>query len=61
MSNKVEKVQVQIPCQCHAFLKDYANAWDMTMPEVMYEAIKSYIHKHSESCGYITRYWLSVE
>ncbi len=42
-----------MPDQCHAVLKDYANAWDMTMSEVMYEAIRSYIHKHSECCGYI--------
>ena len=42
-----------MPDQCHAVLKDYANAWDMTMSEVMYEAIGSYIYKHSECCGYI--------
>ena len=49
----VKKVQVQMPNQFHAVLKDYANAWDMTMSEVMYEAIGSYIYKHSECCGYI--------
>ena len=44
----MKKVQVQMSNKCHAVLKDYANAWDMTMSEVMYEAIRSYIHKDSE-------------
>lgn len=50
---EMKKVQVQMPDQCHAVLKDYANAWGMTMSEVMYEAMRSYVHKHSECCGYI--------
>ena len=44
----MKKVQVQMSNTCHAVLKDYANAWDMTMSEVMYEAIRSYIHKDSK-------------
>ena len=40
--------------QCHAVLKDYANAWDMTMSEVMYEAIRSFIHKDSEYFEHIS-------
>ena len=44
----MKKVQVQMSNTCHAVLKDYANAWDMTMSEVMYEAIRSYIHEDSE-------------
>ena len=49
----MKKVQVQMSKKCHAVLKDYANAWDMTMSEVMYEAIRSYIHKDSEVFEYI--------
>ena len=40
--------------QCHAVLKDYANAWDMTMSEVMYEAIRSFIHKDSKYFEHIS-------
>ena len=50
----VKKVQVQMPDQCHAVLKDYANAWDMTMSEVMYEAIRSFIHKDSQCFEHIS-------
>jgi hypothetical protein len=59
---EMKKVQVQMPDQCHAVLKDYANAWGMTMSEVMYEAMRSYVHKHSECCEYISiPWWLSVK
>ena len=39
--------------QCHSLLKDYANAWDMTMSEVMYECTRHHIHKHSDICEFI--------
>ena len=51
---KMKKVQVQMSHQCHAVLKDYANAWDMTMSEVMYEAIRSFIHKDSKCFEHIS-------
>lgn len=38
---------------CHSVLKDYANAFDMTMSEVMYEATRHHIHKASLSCGFV--------
>ena len=50
----MKKVQVQMSNQCHAVLKDYANAWDMTMSEVMYEAIRSFIHKDSQYFEHIS-------
>ena len=50
----MKKVQVQMSHQCHAVLKDYANAWDMTMSEVMYEAIRSFIHKDSQCFEHIS-------
>ena len=50
----MKKVQVQMSNQCHAVLKDYANAWNMTMSEVMHEAIRSYIHKDSEFFEHIS-------
>ena len=53
----MKKVQVQMSNKCHAVLKDYANAWDMTMSEVMYEAIRSYIHKDSEFFNISIPYW----
>ena len=40
--------------QCHAVLKDYANAWGMTMSEVMHEAIRSFIHKDSKCFEHIS-------
>ena len=49
----MKKVQVQMSNTCHAVLKDYANAWGMTMSEVMYEAIRSYIHKNTEHFEHI--------
>jgi hypothetical protein len=49
----MKKLQVQMPDPCHAVLKDYANAWGMTMSEVMYEATRCFMHKHSENCEYI--------
>jgi hypothetical protein len=49
----MKKIQVQMQDVCHAALKDYANAWGMTMSEVMYEATRCFMHKHSENCGYI--------
>ena len=39
--------------QCHSLLKEYANAWNMTMSEVMYECTRHHIHKHSNTCEYI--------
>ena len=39
--------------QCHAVLKDYANAWDVTMSEVLYEAARCLIHKSSEECPFV--------
>ena len=51
---EMKKVQVQMSNKCHAVLKDYANAWDMTMSEVMYEAIRSFIHKDSEYFEHIS-------
>ena len=50
----MKKVQVQMSNQCHAVLKDYANAWDMTMSDVMYEAIRSFIHKDSQCFEHIS-------
>ena len=50
---EMKKVQVQMSNTCHAVLKDYANAWGMTMSEVMYEAIRSYIHKNTEHFEHI--------
>jgi hypothetical protein len=49
----IKKVHVQMSSECHSLLKDYANAFDMTMSEVGYEAIRSYMHKHSRDCNYI--------
>ena len=49
----MKKIQVQMSDQCHAVLKDYANAWDMTMSEVLYEAARCLIHKSSEECPYV--------
>ena len=49
----MKKVQVQLDDSFHSLLKDYANAWGMTMSEVCAEAVKSYMHKHSKCCGYI--------
>lgn len=49
----MKKVQVQMSDQCHAMLKDYANAWNMTMSEVLYEATRCAMHKNSESCSFI--------
>jgi len=43
-----------MPEKCHALLKDYANAFDMTMSEVMYESMRCFVHKHSDCCGYIS-------
>ena len=49
----MKKVQVQMSDQCHAMLKDYANAWDMTMSEVLYEATRCLMHKSCDSCAFI--------
>ena len=49
----MKRVQVQMSDQCHAVLKDYANAWDMTMSEVLYEAARCLIHKSSEECPFV--------
>ena len=50
----MKKVQVSMSDHDHAVLKDYANAFDMTMSEVLYEASRHHIHKHSRSCGFIS-------
>ena len=50
----MKKVQVQMSDECHAVLKDFANAWDMTMSEVLYECTRQHIHRSSESCPYIS-------
>ena len=39
--------------QCHSLLKEHANAWNMTKPEVMHECTRHHIHKHSNTCEYI--------
>jgi hypothetical protein len=39
--------------QCHAVLKDFANAWDLTMSEVLYEAARCLIHKSSDECPFV--------
>ena len=49
----MKKLQVQLSDQEHSLLKDYANAWDMTMSQVCAEALRSYVHKHSRECEYI--------
>lgn len=49
----MKKVQVTMPDNEHAALKDYCSAFDVTMSEVMYEAAKLYMHKHSGKCGHI--------
>lgn len=49
----MKKLQVQLQDETHSLLKDYANAWDMTMSDVCAEALRSYMHKHSRDCGYI--------
>jgi len=49
----MKKVQVTMPDNEHAALKDYCSAFDVTMSEVMYEAAKLYMHKHAEKCGHI--------
>lgn len=38
---------------CHSVLKVYANAFDMTMSEVLYESTRHHIHKSSLSCGFV--------
>jgi hypothetical protein len=49
----LKKVQVQMSDECHSLLKEYANTWNMTMSETMYECTKHHIHKHSDSSEYI--------
>ncbi len=49
----MKKVQVQMSDDCHAVLKDFANAWGMTMSDVMYECARSHIHKMSKDCPYV--------
>jgi len=49
----MKKVQVQMSDKCHAVLKDFANAWDMTMSEVLYECARANIHKMSKDCPYV--------
>lgn len=50
----MKKVQVQMSEECHAVLKDFANAMDMTMSEVLYECVRCHIHKCSDSCPYVS-------
>lgn len=42
-----------MPYNEHAALKDYANAFGLTMSEVMYEATKSFMHRHRQKCSHI--------
>ena len=49
----MKKVQVSMTDHCHSVLKDYANAFGMTMSEVLYEATRHHIHKSSLSCGFV--------
>ena len=49
----MKKIQVQMSDECHAVLKDFANAWGMTMSEVMYECARTHIHKMSADCPYV--------
>jgi hypothetical protein len=49
----LKKIQVQMSDECHAVLKDYANAWGLTMSEVMYEAARCLIHKSSNDCPFV--------
>lgn len=37
----------------HSLLKDYANAWNMTMSEVMHECTRHHMNEHSNRCKYI--------
>ena len=50
----MKKVQVQMSDECHAVLKDFANAVDMTMSEVLYECARANIHKMSNDCPYVS-------
>ena len=50
----MKKVQVQMSDECHAILKDFANAWGLTMSEVLYESTRCHIHKFSETCPYVS-------
>jgi len=50
----MKKVQVQMSDECHAVLKDFANAVDMTMSEVLYECARSSIHKMSKDCPFVS-------
>ena len=49
----MKKVQVQMSDECHAVLKDFANAWGMTMSDVMYECARTHIHKMSQECPFV--------
>ena len=49
----MKKIQVQMSDECHAVLKDFANAWGMTMSDVMYECARTHIHKMSRDCPYV--------
>jgi len=40
--------------ECHAVLKDFANAYNMTMSEVLYECARANIHKMSKDCPYVS-------
>ena len=50
----MKKVQVQMSDEFHAVLKDFANALDMTMSEVMHECARCHIHKMSKDCPYVS-------
>ena len=49
----MKKIQVQMSDECHAVLKDFANAMGMTMSDVMYECARTHIHKMSRDCPYV--------
>ena len=49
----MKKVQVQMSDECHAVLKDFANAMGMTMSDVMYECARTHIHKMSQECPFV--------
>tara|TARA_B100001094_G_scaffold73859_1_gene70241 strand:- start:104 stop:409 length:306 start_codon:yes stop_codon:yes gene_type:complete len=40
--------------ECHGVLKDFANAYNMTMSEVLYECARASIHKMSKDCSYVS-------
>ena len=49
----MKKVQVQMSDESHEVLKDFANAWGMTMSDVMNECARCHIHKMSNDSSYV--------